>query len=415
MPARNTSFPVYHVKIALGYFLVAAILGGILRLFHWQPLPITYKFMVHTHSHIALLGWVYMALTLLICRSVLQEALPAKWYRLLFWGTQGCLLGMLFSFPFQGYALVSIIFSTLFLLVSYAFAGAFLFFCPAEVRRLYSYRYLRVALWYMVLSSLGPWALGIIMNTLGPASPWYRNAVYFYLHFQYNGWMLMALLGLFFHVAEQRRLVFEGWQYLWVYRFLNAGILLSFFLSILWNNPPAYAYLLAGLGAGLQALAFGLLFVLCYSHSARLRGIFSRLQWRLLVFTALLLAIKVLLQLLTAFPYFADLAARIPELVIGYLHGTFLGVVSLWLFVLLDYYNLVRIPRYALGVYLLGFALTEILIFYKGVAAWQGLLPFEEYHKVLALAGLLIPLALTGWFFRKKVSRAGGPSSDRVQ
>ncbi|MDD7913855.1 hypothetical protein [Polaribacter ponticola] len=52
--------------IALLYFLIAASLGIILRLFPVTNVSATYKFLVHTHSHIALLGWVYVALTSLI-------------------------------------------------------------------------------------------------------------------------------------------------------------------------------------------------------------------------------------------------------------------------------------------------------------------------------------------------------------
>ncbi len=48
------------------------------------------------------------------------------------------------------------------------------------------------------------------MNTLGVTSPWYRNAVYFYLHFQYNGWMPMALLGLLIFAAEKNGVICQS-------------------------------------------------------------------------------------------------------------------------------------------------------------------------------------------------------------
>jgi len=50
-----------------------------------------------------------------------------------------------------------------------------------------------------------------------------------------------------------------------------------------------------------------------------------------------------LLQLLTAFPYFANLAATFLDFTVGYLHWTFLGVVTIALFFLLDYFKLMRI------------------------------------------------------------------------
>lgn len=51
------------IIIGLGYFLLAATLGLLLRSFVVFDLPIDYKYIVHTHSHIALLGWVYVTLT----------------------------------------------------------------------------------------------------------------------------------------------------------------------------------------------------------------------------------------------------------------------------------------------------------------------------------------------------------------
>ncbi|WP_425235714.1 hypothetical protein [Ulvibacterium sp.] len=98
-----------------------------------------------------------------------------------------------------------------------------------------------------------------------------------------------------------------------------------------------------------------------------------------------------LLQLLTAFPYFA---ATILDFTIGYLHWTFLGVVTLSLFLFLDYLKLLQIYLKTHFLYLFGFFLTEILIFYKGIAAWQSFAVFENYYEILWAGSLLIPLSL---------------------
>ena len=80
--------------------------------------------MVHAHSHIALLGWVYVALTTLLHYGFVKDASNTTYNRV-FWSTQGTLIGMLLTFPFQGYALFSIIFSTLFLIMSYGYTYHF--------------------------------------------------------------------------------------------------------------------------------------------------------------------------------------------------------------------------------------------------------------------------------------------------
>ena len=114
-----------HVQMAMTYFLVAAILGLLLRFYPILGLDFNYRFVVHGHSHIALLGWVYVALTTLLHFCFLEKKKSSRTYKRIFWFTQATLIGMLLTFPFQGYALLSIVFSTLFLIVSYVYAYHF--------------------------------------------------------------------------------------------------------------------------------------------------------------------------------------------------------------------------------------------------------------------------------------------------
>ncbi|VAW14246.1 hypothetical protein MNBD_BACTEROID03-765 [hydrothermal vent metagenome] len=71
-----------------------------------------------------------------------------------------------------------------------------------------------------------------------------------------------------------------------------------------------------------------------------------------------------------------------------------MGVVSLGLFFLLDFFELIRIQKKALWLYILGFVLTEVLIFYKEIAIWQDFPIFSGYFEVLAIGSFLIPVAL---------------------
>lgn len=383
-----------HSNTAFTYFLVAAILGLVLRSFQVFEISVTYKFFRHTHSHIALLGWVYLALTTLIYKLFVQSTANDKKYKAIFWFTQFTLVGMLLSFPFQGYALFSIIFSTLFLFASYWFYSFFLKNSTADVKKTNSYRCIKTALRYMVVSSLGPWTLGVIMNTLGAESIWYRLAIYFYLHFQYNGWMILALVGLFFVIAEEQQItvskkIFK--RFLWT---LNTGLVLSFFLSTLFTNPPVIFNFLGGLGAILQLVALVFLVQIFSEIKAKLKLQFTSFQRRILGVVVALLGIKMILQLITSTPYFANLAATILDFTVGYLHLTFLGVVTIAIFLLLDYYKLIYFSQKAFYLYLLGFIATELLIFYKGIVAWQGWQLVTNYPKILWAASLLIPLSL---------------------
>lgn len=383
-----------HINLALGYFIIAAILGVVLRSFYSIEIPVNYKFIVHTHSHIALLGWVYMGLTTLLYKLFLEEQELALRYRRIFWFTQFTLVGMLLTFPFQGYALLSIIFSTLFLFASYWFAGFFMRNVHASYKKTQSFICVKFALWYMVLSSLGPWALGAIMNTLGAESIWYRLSIYFYLHFQYNGWMILGLLGIFIYILERIGIKIPKVTFNRFFWWINLGIVLSFFLSTLWVKPHIILFFVGGLGALLQIMAFGMLLLLGIRCKEKLFHALTPLQRNMLFMVVVLVGIKILLQLLTAIPYFAALAASITDFTIGYLHWTFLGVVTIGLLLFLNYFKLLQLSRRAYYLYLLGFFLSETLIFTKGIIAWQRLFLFNGYFEALAISSFLIPLAL---------------------
>ena len=383
-----------HIHLALGYFITAAFLGLLLRSFQIFEFPFNYKFIVHGHSHIALLGWVYVGLTTLLFKLFLvQEGLNRE-YRRIFWFTQITLVGMLVTFPFQGYAFFSIVFSTLFLIASYWFTWFFVKNVPVGLKRASSYQCIRFSLIYMVLSSIGPWLLGIIMNTLGPGSVWYRLAIYFYLHFQYNGWMVLALMGLFFYVLEQRNISIPKKMFTTFFWSMNLGIVFTFFLSTLWTNPPVIMFAMGGLGAFFQIIAFGILIGVGLKSDKKLIEVFSPFQKNVFLMATIFIGIKILLQLMTAFPYFSNLAATIIDFTIGYLHWTFLGVVSISLFLFFDYFKLLKLPVIGYFIYLLGFITTEVFIFYKGVMIWQRWPLFEDYNRALALVSLLIPMGL---------------------
>jgi len=394
-----------HSRVALGYFLTAAILGLVLRSFHIFKIPITYKFIVHTHSHIALLGWVYLGLTTLIYKLYLQKKGLHKKYRRIFWFTQITLLGMLFSFPFQGYALFSIIFSTLFLIASYWFFWFFRKNVTPKDKEKYSFKCINAALWFMVISSIGPWALGAIMNILGATSIWYRLAIYFYLHFQYNGWMILSLTGIFFYILEQRKIIISTEKFNTIFWLLCGGIIASFFLSTLFTEPHIILNVIGGIGGIFQFIAIWILVQLLVKQKKELNSNFSKFQFSMLKTIGLLLFLKMGLQILTALPYFADLAVSILDFTIGYLHWTFLGVITLSLFLFFDYFELLKIQKKGYYLYLIGFIATEAFIFYKGLIIWQNVPLFDGYFISLAIASLFIILGLSYIFiasFRNK-------------
>ena len=121
---------------------------------------------------------------------------------------------------------------------------------------------------------------------------------------------------------------------------------------------------------------------------------FSAFIKLLLKIAALLLVVKIIMQLFSAHPFFAELAFTYTDFVIGYLHWTFLGLISITLFAFFKIAGLAKISRLAFWIYFAGFTISEVLIFYKGASIWLGLPFFPNYFTILVVVSSLLPLSL---------------------
>ncbi len=170
-------------------------MGLVLRYVAIGNVDVNFRFLTHAHSHVAMLGWVYLMLYTFLLHYFVPEQKPI--YQKLFWITEIAVIGMMLSFPFQGYAAISIIFSTLHILCSYYFV--YLIWNDHKKTSISSTWLLRASLLFMLLSTLGVWCLGPAVGLMGKASAFYQIAIQFFLHFQFNGWYLLAIFALLFH------------------------------------------------------------------------------------------------------------------------------------------------------------------------------------------------------------------------
>lgn len=361
---------------SLLFLLITAILGAILRLMGFVSLEFNYGNLLHTHSHIAFLGWVYNVLfTLLIYSFLSSEKQNNKIYKSLFWITQAANIGMLLSFPIQGYGLFSIAFSTLHILTSFGFTHQFLkdaSLNPDNKQRL-SFKFIKAGLFFMILSSLGPFSLGPIVSAGGGKSDLYYNAIYFYLHFQYNGWFGFAVLGLFFRMLENNTITFSAKKGNLLWNLLFISVIPSYLLSVLWMKPNLSIYIAAGIAAFIQLTALILFLLLMSDKKSEIKSKFSGWVYFLMCFSLFCFCSKIILQFFTAFPYFADLAYQIRSFTIGYLHLVFIGFISLFLFAFLINHkelDLNRNNKTGITLLLLGFILNELLIFMQAISTW---------------------------------------------
>jgi len=246
----------------------------------------------------------------------------------------------------------------------------------------------------MVISSLGPWVLGVIMNTLGSESVWYRNAIYFYLHFQYNGWFIMALFGVFFKILEVQQISKDRKLNPYAFRMFFSGVVLTFLLSVLWMKPHISFYVLSGIGALFQLIAFGYILQYIYKVKVDNREGFSKIVVLLLKIAMVFFSLKLIAQLLGAIPQFAEIVATNKDLIIGYLHWIFLGVVTISIFAFTVQKGLMKITISSLFFYLVGFLLTEGLLFYKAFKVWSGSGLETNYYFLLFVVSFLLFLSI---------------------
>ncbi len=396
------------VRVALFNFFLIGVLGLVLR---WQmvaPLSfINYKFLLHAHSHVALLGWLYPALFVALLHAFLPDELRnKKTYAWQFWLSQGAVLGMLLSFPVQGYAAVSITFSTLHILFTYWFIYRFL--KDASVAKVssgeyyLSFRFVKAALFFLALSSLGPWSMGPIMATGRSGTELYYNAIYFYLHFLYNGWFTFGVLGLFFWLLEKYRFSFDVTYSRVFFRLMFWACLPAYLLSVLWIKPPAIVYFVSGAVALAQVVALVLLVFMIWPLRKTLLELFGSWAKAVVILAATAFVFKTLMQFLTAFPYMADLAYRLRNFIIGYLHLVLIGFVSFFILAFFVQQGLVSlrksISRWGIGLFILGFFGSEILLFLQGVFYWVGLNEIPGYYKLLFGVSILLPVGLLLFF-----------------
>ncbi|MDQ2863591.1 MAG: hypothetical protein M3R50_08095, partial [Bacteroidota bacterium] len=157
---------VRHLKkwilIAFINLLIVSILGVTMRYKIAFYLPfIEQRNFLHAHSHFAFSGWVTQILMVLLW-AFLYQYLPAtslKKYKWLIILNLAAAYGMLFTFPWEGYGVFSIIFSTLSIFSGYLFAIIFWRDLNKIKIKVISTWWFKAALIFNVLSSGGAYFL----------------------------------------------------------------------------------------------------------------------------------------------------------------------------------------------------------------------------------------------------------------
>ncbi len=401
-------FPLFRwLKIAVINLLIVATLGVVLRYKILYPLPfVDQKHLLHGHSHFAFAGWITQALMTLMTAYLARYSGKAviKKYHWLLLANLLTAYGMLVAFPIQGYGLYSIIFSTASVAASYIFAWCYW----RDISKLgfsnTSHSWFKAAVFFNAFSSLGVFALTLMMINKVIHQNWYLAAEYFYLHFQYNGWFFFACMGLFtawlkkFEVSEDTLRK--------IYRLFAFASVPAYFLSALWMHLPVWVYSIVVLAAFAQVLGWAWMLKLLKPKWHLLKNDISKSARSILILSALALSVKLLLQLGSTIPSLSDLAFGFRPIVVGYLHLVLLGVITL--FLLGDmfaekYFHLSSVTIVGLVIFAVAVILNEVILMAQGVAAISyNTLPFVN-ELLLCTAILLFTGALLMTFAKRNI------------
>lgn len=399
---KMTSMSKTFITTCLTNFLIAALLGLLLRYAFVSDITFNFRFLTHAHSHIAMLGWVYLMIFTLFTHYFVTK--NKKFYKRLFWITQFSVVGMLLSFPFQGYAGVSITFSTLHILCSYVFV--FKIWKDMKIENRLIEICVKWALAFMTLSTFGVWCLGPAVNLMGKTSAFYQIAIQFFLHFQFNGWFLFAVIAVFFRQLQIQPSK-NSKSFL---RLLIFATFCSFALPLQWFAPHWSLFYINILGWILQLIAL-IYFLKIIKDPYKI--IISKSQKTiqlLFIFALSCLVLKLILQGVSVIPKFAQMLITHKNFIIGFIHLMMLGVVSGFLFAFLLFSKTIKhSTSLNIGIYsfLLGFISTELLLSYQGGLFYlgRGLLP--QYHLILFVSSVFLPLGIAIillTFLRQKIN-----------
>ncbi len=403
------------VHTALLFFFIAACIGALLRwAFVTEVTWMEFRYFMHAHSHLAMLGWVFLILfTLLIHSFLSEEQQQRKVYKTLFVLQVISCGGMLISFPIQGYAFWSISFSTLHILISYLFVWFFWKDLSKNIQKIQtSARFVKTALVFMIISTFALWAMAPLMTSELRGSALYYATVQFYLHFQFNGWFVFTVLGLFFKLLEEANIKIPIKTEKTFYYLLVISCFPTFALAVAWSNPLAIVFWINSTGVAIQLFALIGFIVLMKKILPKTKTVLTGSARKLIGIAFICFIAKILMQSAVIIPAMATVSYTIRNFVIGFIHLFLLGVVSHFVFGFAKAKGLLKInnllSKAGMILFVISFFLTEFILFIQGFLLWIAIGFVPYYYEGLFFFSVLLPLSilliLIGEIFQRKIN-----------
>jgi len=379
-------------NIALLFFVISATYGWLLRLQKVYPITnFNYNSFVQAHSHVTFLGWGFLAIISLLTAIYYPKKINHSVYLYSFWVMVASLVGMLISFPLQGYKVFSIVFLSIFLVTSYIYLWRI--YSELKKSRSLSVKFIKTGILYYYLSSLAIWAIAIIAAKFGK-NDWYHYAIYFYLHFLYNGFFVFVLFGLLVKYLKNKQINIQKNVLTRFYWLTNSACIPAYALSLVWNDLPSYSIVIGFVAAILQLFSLYYLRKIAYefwrSINPKIRLI--RILTNIIIGAYFL---KIGFQFLSAFPSLSYQAVLYkPYFLIGYIHLFTLGFMSLFIFLLYSIYVKYTLSKIGLYIFLFGVLSTEIVLFTQGILLYTLQKSINNYNFIMLMLSALMPLGL---------------------
>jgi hypothetical protein len=387
------------IQVALINFCVVASAGITMRYKISFPLPaVNQKHVLYAHSNFGFMGWVTLVLMVLMVNYLLRHGVITNYKKYNWILAFACLTayGMFVTFIIQAYGYYSISFSILSILVSYVFIVCFWVDLKKVTDQSYAPKWFKAALIIWIISSIGEITLAYLMVNFSTVQDYYFAALYFFLHFQYNGWFLFVCFGLFFSYLFEKRFLHSVAINKNLFVIMAIIVAPTFLLSILWLNLPRPLHLLANISAILQLLVlfyFFRLFPVVKKNIPRKITKTTRYLWTMAAFAFIL---KIVLQTLSIAPFFSNYAFGFRPIVIGYLHLSFLGIIS---FFILGYINEIfarqkrLVSKTGVFLFVFGVLLQELTLMLQGLEVLN-LEPLPYANIVLFYSAIIIGTGL---------------------
>lgn len=356
------------LKVGLFNLMIVALYGMTMRYKIAFDFPyFSQRNLLHAHSHFAFNGWIsHFLYTGLF--SILKRTFPERkfqHYHLMIAANIFSAFAMLVSFSIEGYKAISITFSTLSILLAAIFTWQF----TKDVYKLKNAHWKPWAISGLsmnVIAAAGPFYLAYMMISKTFHHEWYLASVYYFLHFQYNGWFFFASIAIAIHILPQL-LYFKK-----LFLPFIITVVPTFILSVLWLPIQPWMYFVAVLATLVQLITWLTALQKIYKIA---KGTPDK-KWTSIINYAIVtaLTLKFILQAVSVVPGLSQLVFGFRPIVIAYLHLVLLGVYSLFIIVYLlrkEYILLSNRSRNAVFFFLGGVILNELFLAIQGIGAFS--------------------------------------------